>query len=178
MGTKHYEFKTKKGYDFYLATSTLQKAIRRGDSRIAGFFGLELYESGFQDYVWLRLLTISAEDCWGIITKEILALQQAWKIAIEKKKRGRVFIAKAIILLSMARKCRDADHLTNLIYDRDDLDHSAIEAYFEEARKEPIPDYAYDVHSRQGKARGKTKHDFIRDEFAALKPREKGLFDL
>lgn len=26
---------------------------------------LELWYSGYGNYVWKRLLTISAEDCWG-----------------------------------------------------------------------------------------------------------------
>ena len=65
---------TKGGYDFYEVSSAMQKAIRRADIAVAGFFALELWESGFRDYVWKRLFTISAEDCFGIITKEIEAL--------------------------------------------------------------------------------------------------------
>ena len=41
----------------------MQKAIRRSDARLAGYWALELWESGFGQYVWRRLLTISAEDC-------------------------------------------------------------------------------------------------------------------
>ena len=51
----------------------MQKAIRRADTGVAGFFALELWASGYRDYVWKRLFTISAEDCYGIITKEIEA---------------------------------------------------------------------------------------------------------
>ena len=57
------------GYDFFEVSSAMQKAIRRADTGVAGFFALELWMSGYKDYVWKRLFTISAEDCFGIITK-------------------------------------------------------------------------------------------------------------
>jgi hypothetical protein len=34
-----------------------------------------------------------------------------------------------------------------------------------------------DCHTSAGKRAGKTKKDFFRDEYQALKPREPGLFD-
>ena len=66
--------RTTNGYDFFEVSSAMQKAIRRGDARTAGFFALELWHSGYRDYVWKRLFTISAEDCYGIITAEVEAL--------------------------------------------------------------------------------------------------------
>jgi hypothetical protein len=41
----------------------------------------------------------------------------------------------------------------------------------------PIPEYAFDCHTRRGKAMGKTKADFFKAEQAALMPLEQGLFD-
>ena len=61
------------GYDFFEVSSAMQKAIRRADAAVAGYFALELWTSGYRDYVWKRLFTISAEDCYGVITKEIEA---------------------------------------------------------------------------------------------------------
>lgn len=173
------QLKTKKGYDFFLATSAMQKSIRRGDTKIAGYFAIELFESGYKDYVWLRLLTISAEDCWGILTQEIKALHDSWKIADEKKKSGRIFLSKAVILLCLAKKSRDADHLTNLVYDKDNIDEIAVMNLMKECEThpEPIPEYAYDVHTQEGRRRGKTKGQFFKEEFDALQPRQKGLFD-
>ena len=49
------------GYDFFEVSSAMQKAIRRADAAVAGFFALELWTSGYRDYVWKRLFTISAE---------------------------------------------------------------------------------------------------------------------
>ncbi|MBZ0273811.1 hypothetical protein K8I61_17360 [bacterium] len=159
----------------------MQKAIRRGDAPVAGYFAVELFESGFIHYVWKRLLTISAEDCFGVITQEIESLHRAHQFVTQDgKKKTRVFLGKAVILLCQAPKCRDADHLTNLIYDRRiDMSDEQIEAALQDARENtvPIPDYAYDVHTSRGRGRGMTKEDFFREEFEALSPREKGLLD-
>jgi replication-associated recombination protein RarA len=59
-------FLTKRGYEFGEVSSAMQKAIRRGDTRLAGYWALELWASGYGNYVWKRLLTVSAEDCWGM----------------------------------------------------------------------------------------------------------------
>jgi hypothetical protein len=56
----------------------MQKAIRRGDAKLAGYWALELWASGFGQYVWRRLLTVSAEDCWGILTAEVKALHDSY----------------------------------------------------------------------------------------------------
>lgn len=166
------------GYDFFEVSSAMQKAIRRADTGVAGFFALELWTSGYRDYVWKRLYTISAEDCYGIITKEIEALWQGHELVNKKpaEPKGRIFVSKAVILLCECRKNRDADHLQNLIYDRRDID---IEKWIEDVRRYPIPipAYTFDVHTRKGKKRGKTKEAFFREEFEALIPRELGLFD-
>lgn len=170
--------KTNSGYDFFEVSSAMQKAIRRADVAVAGFFALELWESGFRDYVWKRLFTISAEDCYGIITKEIEALWQGHELVNKKATtpKGRIFISKAVIILCECRKCRDADHLQNIIYDRKYID---VEKWIEDVRRNPIPipPYTFDVHTRRGKKLGRTKEDFFKDELNALNPREKGLFD-
>lgn len=172
------QIRTKNGYDFYEVSSALQKSIRRADARTAGYFALELWHSGYVDYVWKRLFTISAEDCYGLITSEIESLFKAYCFINEKAKepKGRVFLSKAVLLLCSCRKNRDADHLSNLVYDRKDAD---VEKWLDDVRKSPmpIPEYTYDCHTMRGKVRGKTKKDFFQAELEALRPREKGLFD-
>jgi len=176
--------RTVRNYDFPEVASALQKAIRRGDARLAGYWAVELFETGYHAYLWRRLFTISAEDCAGIITKEIAALYQGFQMVNERRAphevaKGRIFIAKAVILLSLAAKSRDADHLTNLVYDRLGIPEETLLADLEAARDsvEPIPDYALDVHTQAGRKRGKTKKDFFLEEDAALNPKQKGLFD-
>ena len=56
-------FTTKRGYEFGEVSSAMQKAVRRADTRLAGYWALELWASGYGNYVWKRLLTVSAEDC-------------------------------------------------------------------------------------------------------------------
>src|SRR5215210_1744421 len=106
---------TKRGYEFGEVSSAMQKAIRRADTRLAGYWALELWHSGFGNYVWKRLLTVSAEDVWGLITSEIKALHDSYvhvnKGVPAREAQGRIFISKAVILLCAARKSRDADHL-------------------------------------------------------------------
>lgn len=171
---------TTRGYQLSDVASALQKSIRRGDARLAGYFAIEMFESGYAAYTWRRLLVVSAEDCAGIVTTEIQALYDAW-VVIDKAKRGkgRVFLAKATILLCMAKKSRDADHLDILVYDAKAVSDDVIEQALASARatEEPIPDYAFDVHTGKGKRDGKTRRDFILDEDAALQPRGQTLFD-
>lgn len=175
-----WRLKTVRGYAMLDVASALQKAIRRADARLAGYWAIELFESGYREYVWRRLLTVSAEDCWGVITHEVEALFRSWQLIDQQKKgAGRIFVAKATILLAQARKCRDADHLTNLVYDPKAVDEARLEADLDEARRLPeqIPDYAFDCHTADGKRAGKTKRDFFIEEQKALKPRQMGLFD-
>lgn len=166
------------GYDFFEVSSAMQKAIRRGDARVAGFFALELWSSNFRDYVWKRLFTISAEDCYGLVTAEIEALWQGHELVNvnSDKPKGRIFVSKAVLLLCECRKCRDADHLQNLVYDRSDID---VEFWINDVRHYPIPipEYTYDVHTWKGRKHGRTKEEFFREEFEALNPRIPGLFD-
>lgn len=177
------ELKTQRGYDFYEVASCLQKSIRRGDTKLAGYMALELFPR-YSNYCWKRLLTISAEDCYGIITKEIKALYDSFEF-INKglkgdKKKGRIFISKAVILLCEAKHNRDADLLSNYIYDKKiGLSDEIIEKEFEEIRKEKIemPEYVYDCHTLKGKKKGKTKKDFFIEEQEGLSNKQISIFD-
>jgi len=170
--------RTLNGYDFFECSSAMQKAVRRGDAKTAGYFALELWHSGYRDYVWKRLFTISAEDCFGLITGEIESLWQGHELVNKtaKEPKGRIFVSKAILLLCACRKNRDADYLQNFVYDRKDVD---AEKWIEDVRKEPIaiPEYTFDCHTKKGKMRGRTKEEFFKEEHEALQPREPGLFD-
>jgi replication-associated recombination protein RarA len=174
--------RTLNGYDFFEVSSSMQKAIRRNDVKLAGYFALELWHSNYANYVWKRLYTISAEDCHGIITKEIAALYEGHQLVNQnsKKPKGRIFVSKAVMILCACDKNRDPDHLQNYIYDKKfGVSDEDIEKYFDDVRKNPlpIPEYAYDVHTKAGRKKGKTKAHFFKDELEALVPRQKGLFD-
>lgn len=178
------ELKTQRGYDFYEVASALQKSIRRGDVRLAGYMAIELFPQ-YAEYCWKRLLTISAEDCYGVITKEIKALYDSFHIINSGNRRGelkgRIFISKAVILLCQCKHSRDADILSNYIHDKKyEITDEQIEQLFEEIRAEghiDIPEYVYDVHTRIGKRNGKTRDQFFKDEENALANRQMSIFD-
>lgn len=178
-----YELKTQRGYDFYQVASTLQKSIRRGDVKLAGYMAIELFPR-YAEYCWKRLLTVSAEDCYGVVTKEIMALYDAYKVVNKGKSGdrlgGRVFISKAVILLCECKHNRDADLLSNFVHDKKiGLTDEEIEKAMDECREEnmEIPDYAFDVHTRIGKKRGKTKEQFFREEQESLSNKAPSIFD-
>jgi len=176
-----FNLRTRNGYDFFEAASALQKSIRRNDIVVAAFFGVELWASGYGNYLWKRLYTISAEDCWGLITHEVDALHTGYELVNKgaKEPKGRIFIGKAIILLCECYKSRDADHLNNLAVDTIAPDDERVLAALDDARANPIPvpEYTFDIHTRKGKKMGATKEQFFHDEHEALTPRVPGLFD-
>jgi hypothetical protein len=132
----------------------------------------------YTNYVWNRLLTVSAEDCASLVTTEIVALYDGWeKINIGKpgKDKGRVFLAKAIVILAKCKHARDADELNLLLSDRYPEDIFAAEVISEvedligvDGEDFQIPAYVYDVHTRRGKRMGKTKPQFMREESEGL----------
>ena len=84
-----------------------------------------------------------------------------------------------MILLCLAKKSRDADHLQNFVYDQQaGIEPETLTNELEQAGEYvPIPDYAYDCHTPQGRKMGKTKAEFFKSEQAALDPFLPGLFD-
>jgi len=191
---------TKRGHNFYAVLSALQKAIRRGDARLACYWAAELYESGFGPHVWNRLLIISAEDCWGTVTQQVEALRQevqALEAAdkhINKNKDGSkskllnlLFVLKAAYLLALAEKCRDVDNFICLVYRPAAIPEKELLAELEATQAEiiPISPDALDKHTLEGKRRLKQMgwsdkrmtEQFIVKETNALHPRHKGEFD-
>ena len=191
---------TKRGYNFYEVLSALQKAIRRGDARLACYWAAELYESGFGPHVWNRLLIISAEDCWGTVTQHVEALRQEFKALeaadkhINKNKNGSkekplnvLFVLKATYLLALAQKCRDVDNFYSLVYTPAAVPEEELLADLEASKDEklPIPQDALDKHTIEGKTRLKKlgwtdkqmTQQFIQKETKALKPRVPGILD-
>ena len=174
---------TQRGYDFYEVASALQKSIRRNDVKLAGYMALELFPK-YAEYCWKRLLTISAEDCNPMVTQEIKALYDSFWVINKGKKapdlKGRVFISKAVIILCRCGHNRDADILSNYIYDKKiNVSDDEINNIFDEIRKEhyDIPDYVYDCHTLKGKRLGKTKADFFLEEEKALANKQMSIFD-
>ncbi len=149
MSKESYEIKTKKGYDFFQVASAFQKSIRRCDEEQSTFWGIELYESGYQGYAWKRMVIMASEDVGlgdpDIIVK-IMALKESYEFLAAKKERAlpeRLPFMQAVLLLTRCRKSRYVDH--------------AITYYWQthKDKRLEMPDYAYDMHTRQGKAMGR-----------------------
>lgn len=114
-----YDLVTPSGYNMYDCASLMQKAIRRGEIENAGIAAYELAHS-FHKMAWNRLLCVSAEDCFGIITKEIVKLYLKDNEENKGKKgydKNLSFISDAVNILCQCLKSRDADYYAcNLIY--------------------------------------------------------------
>lgn len=175
-------FITPRGYNMYDMSSMMQKSIRRGDVDRASFAAYELYGK-FYKYVWKRLIVVSAEDCYGIMTKEIVGLKAADDIVNEGRKAGErdpLFLAKAVMLLCMARKNRDACYTAcNFMHPERILDPSEIDVDYDIAQLQvdEIPDWVYDCHTIRGKMGGKTDFDMTVTEQEALTPLQMSIFD-
>ena len=139
----------------------MQKAIRNG-GRLPG---LGAMQQRFWQFVWKRLLTVSAEDCWGILTQEVKALHDDYLVINEgappKQAKSRIFISKAVILPCLSKKGHDPDRLLNLVYDQQaGLNPETLaHAFRESGEYVAIPENAYDSHTWEGK---KTKANLFK----------------
>lgn len=93
---------TETGYNMFDMLSMLQKSIRRGDYLHAGFAANQL-KNRYRKAMWNRLMVISSEDCYGVVTKEITTL-----FYCDSNERDDINISRAVALLCTAKKSRDA----------------------------------------------------------------------
>lgn len=167
---------TRNGYDFFVVSSLLQKALRRGDIVLAAKACVELLPR-YRNYAWNRLMVVSAEDCHDLVTHEIVALYEAWRKVggdTTSKKPGKaegwIYYAKAIVLLAKCQHSRDQDELIHLVVNR--MPPEVFEAALAQVEQVfdvddgdfEIPAYVYDKHTQQGRRMGKNNDDFLREE--------------
>lgn len=151
-----YQRLTKKGYDFYEVASAFQKSIRRGLLEDAMYWGIELYESSYAEYAWKRMVIMASEDV-GLgepsCIVQIMALKQSYDFLELRHDQGakKLPFTQAIVVLVKSRKSRFVDH--------------AITVYWQQNREEmkPIPDWAFDMHTRKGKAMGRGLSYFYKE---------------
>lgn len=104
---------TKNGHNMFEISSLIQKAVRRGDAEYACYAASEM-ERAYRPYLWKRLFVTSAEDCFDLVTSDVLACKESDDIA-----RDNANLSKAVSILVSARKNRDADYFAcNLLYSR------------------------------------------------------------
>lgn len=157
-----YQMTTVSGLNFYHASSAFQKCVRRGMEHEALWFGTELYNSNFKDYVWYRIKVMVSEDV-GLanptLPANIEALYQSWKeISKKKGKDGpeRLQVIHAIMLLVRSPKSRI-------------VDNKACYYLFLRHRIEPpaLPDFVFDMHTIEGKRMGRG-NEFFYEESAKI----------
>ena len=123
-----YNLETRSGHNMFTMASLLQKAIRRGDKERAGYAAMELFGS-YHSMLWNRIMTVSCEDCWGILAKEIVALRYTDDVRNRNRKgyeKDTQYVSEAITLLCDAKKSRDAsiffarelDYIKSKSYDK------------------------------------------------------------
>lgn len=96
-----YNLETRSGHNMFTMASLLQKAIRRGDKERAGYAAMELFGS-YHSMLWNRIMTVSCEDCWGILAKEIVALRYTDDVRNRNRKgyeKDTQYVSEAITLL-------------------------------------------------------------------------------
>lgn len=101
-----YQLLTKNGHNMFDVSSLVQKAIRRQDLEYACYAAREMMYK-YRSYLWKRLLVVTAEDCFDLVTRPIFILKQRddeCSNLYETK-----HISQAINLLVNTRKSRDAD---------------------------------------------------------------------
>jgi replication-associated recombination protein RarA len=146
-----YQILTRKDYDFYECSSAFQKSIRRNEPKDAIFFGMELYCSGYSNYVWKRLMVIASEDIGTGDTESAILVQslfQSFKFIAEKDlEEASIPFIHAVLHLCSAKKSRIVDKYK-------------IWALKSDYRPD-VPDYALDVHTRKGKMMGRNHKHFL-----------------
>ena len=151
-----YQKLTKKGYDFYEVASAFQKSIRRGLLEDAMYWGIELYESNYEEYAWKRMIIMASEDV-GLgepsCVVQVMAFKQSFDYLHMRKDMGakKLPFTHAIAVLVNSRKSRFIDH--------------AITVYWQQNREEikEIPNWAFDMHTRRGKAMGRGLDYFYKE---------------
>jgi len=146
---------TKHGYDHYELLSALQKCIRRGMDYEAVHFAVEL-ETFNPTMLWNRLRIISCEDVGPAnpVMPILIDLLQKQYLAEKSKlteNTHQLFLINAVVCLCRSQKSRITDDLLNIVnYERD------IESRFPH-----IPDFALDMHTKEGKSKGRGIEHFF-----------------
>ena len=189
-----YKLLTKNGHDFYVVSSLLQKSIRRGDFKRAGYAANELFDD-YNSFLWNRLLIISAEDCRAMVTDELIALRKADEIINKNKKKGernKIFVGKALVILIECAKGRDGDYMADCLMREINPEMRADPAFNQEWDTlnltnisqnidDIFPDYVFDPHTLAGKKMGRNfkNYDFDYIESKDMKPKcvQQSMFD-
>jgi replication-associated recombination protein RarA len=149
---------TKNGYDLYELLSALQKDIRRGNEEGAVIWAINL-EQFSPTLIWKRLKVIASEDIGPGDNSIPILLDILSRSAQEMPNESDLLIIHAVVAMCRANKTRVTAEWSQIYYPSISLGEC----------KPPIPDYAFDMHTRKGKAMGRGV-DFFYDESSIVYP--------
>ena len=118
----------------------------------------ELYATSaeLEEHVWRRLEVISVEDI-GLANPQAPLIVEALYRMHERTPRGSgdrfLFLLHCVRLLAASTKDRSTDEMANWI-------RRVVESG---ERLPEIPDVAYDMHTKRGRALGRDIHHFLRE---------------
>src|SRR5262245_25018687 len=150
------DVRTFHGYAADQVISALQKEIRRGHTENAVLLAYEMVRTSpaLEDYLWQRLLVIAVEDIgFGEPQAPLLvhALYQTVQTFDRSVGERALFAVHAVRYLCGCPKDRASDEMLNWVM-------RAVESGQVRAQ---IPDYALDMHTAEGRARGRGIHHFL-----------------
>ena len=176
FGNELGQYDTKGGFNKYNVTSALQKAVRRSDPELAAFCAWELTRSGYGWNFWQRAFTIAHEDL--TLTDHSGALPTVshlfdlWKGSQpvqywgngQHESRARMCCLKAAVVMARAESGRETEYMNDVfkaMRDKRIATHETDEEVPEEISFPDIPDVALDMHTYEGKKRGRDYSHFL-----------------
>ena len=152
------DIKTYHGLKADHVISALQKEIRRGNEENAALLAYEMIitSPAMEDYMWHRLKVMSVEDIgFGdvmapVIVQSIFEITTACDRSIDERKLYAVHVVR---YLCGCKKDRSSDDMVNWI----------IKATENGTAKATIPDYALDMHTADGKKKGRGRRYFFEE---------------
>ena len=155
MEIYYHDVTTPCGHPADAVISALQKFIRRGQAEQAARAAYELYLCGEEltEYLWKRLLVISAEDV-GLgapdATGVVLSLRRAGRDLDRDCSDYPVFFVQAVRYLCACRKERGSSLLSSVVKRR-----------IRRGDGFPLPEYVFDMHTAQGQSQGRDADHFF-----------------
>jgi replication-associated recombination protein RarA len=163
--------KTNSGHELDVVSSALQKCIRRGMEWEALWCAMELAESGYDLYVWKRLVTVAVEDV-GLANPQAIVVvnscRDCW-MAFRKNEKEETrlpemhILTMAVLTLCRSPKNREVDDLTYIMWWKRKNEGLNLE----------MPEWVKDGHTAEGKEKlreqaettGRTYMDLWNEEF-------------
>lgn len=163
MEIYYHDVITPSGHPADVVISALQKFIRRSKTEEAVRAAYELFLSGEEltDYLWSRLMTISAEDVGLGDPMASVVVNNLWRASRACGRESAdypLFFVHATRYLCACPKERGSSLLSSVTKRR-----------IRRGDPFPIPDYVYDMHTCEGQSRGRNMDHFL-SEAACVEP--------